>query len=129
MKRVVAPVLVVLIVLVVSGITFAVGRKVATDQYRGSDFCQDWITNALRDAKLEASAFKDADMNYNTEFTVFLEAISSGVYYEGRNSYYVTAHAPPAASARPAPYKICTLDFTGSAEWNKYRPARPTRIP
>jgi hypothetical protein len=122
MKRVAAPILVVLALLIVSGVTFAIGRKVATDQYRGA-YCDDWITGALRDAKLEGSVYKDANESYSIEFTVFLSALSDGVYFEGRNWF----QTPPAGSARPAPYKICARDYSGSSTWKKYRPARLDR--
>src|SRR5260221_6410326 len=84
MKRVAAPIFVVFVVLVSSWITFAVGRKVATDRYRGS-YCNDWITNALRDAKREGSVYKDARTSYNVEFSVFIQTLSTGVYFEGAN--------------------------------------------
>lgn len=116
------PILVVFVVIVTSWISFAVGRKMATDQYRGS-YCNDWIIGALRDAKLEGSAYKDANESYNVEFSVFLSALSDGVYFEGQNWF----QAPPAGSARPAPYKICARDYSGSSTWKKYQPARTGR--
>jgi len=111
-----------LITMIVALITFNVGLKVATDRHKGFE-CRDWITDALRDAKLEASFYKDADLNYNVEFNVFLAAMSTGVYYEGRNFLVTPGQAPSAASARPAPHRICAQDYSGSAEWNKYQSA------
>jgi hypothetical protein len=100
-------------------ITYAIGLKVGTDHHKGAD-CSDWIEMALRDAKVEADAYSSPADRYDIEFTAFLSSIGSGVFFEGRDWAN-----PKKGPARPAPHRICALDYSRSHAWKEnYSPPK-----